>query len=279
MKPYSFRCRKDGPEPGSVYNQGRLSSKPLLQVWIGHLTKASLKAPELLTAKPVSPAESCRHRPRTGTISTCRDFFFHRRNQGCPTRISVIIETRLGFCKREGLALDKREGNKTPANHRQPASRFCFVCGTENPVGLRLPFYNDQRIVWTEFTPPDTYQGWPGVLHGGIIAAVLDETIGRVAFLYDKWVQTGKLELKFRKPAPLGKIMRVQAELVKDSGRVLEMRGALILADTGDLLAEATGLCFRIPDQSRKALALQLGDEFEVWETWLAQNRQEPIFR
>lgn len=172
------------------------------------------------------------------------------------------------------MAMDIEEASLTNTDHRQPASRFCFVCGTENPAGLRLPFYNDNRIVWTEFIPPVTYQGWPGVLHGGIIAAVLDETIGRVSFLYDKWVQTGKLELKFRKPTPLGEPLRVQAELVKDSGRVLEMQGTLTLVKTGDLLAEASGLFLRIPEESRATLALQLGDEFDVWEEWLARNRQ-----
>lgn len=146
-------------------------------------------------------------------------------------------------------------------------------------MGLRLPFYNDHRVVWTEFTPPDTFQGWPGVLHGGIIAAVLDETISRVAFLYDKWVQTGKLELKFRKPAPLGEPLRVQAELIKDTGRVLEMRGTLTLVNTGALLTEASGLFLRIPNESRAALAQQLGNEFAIWEEWLARNRQERIMQ
>ena len=61
---------------------------------------------------------------------------------------------------------------------RQPGSASCFVCGTDNPHGLGAVFYDDGEKVWTELTPALHHQGWPGVLHGGIISAVLDETIG-----------------------------------------------------------------------------------------------------
>ncbi len=158
---------------------------------------------------------------------------------------------------------------------RQPGSELCFVCGRNNPIGLKLDFYNDHEKVWTEFTPQEYHQGWPGVLHGGIITALLDETIGRVAFLYDKWVTTGKIEVKFRKPTPLGQKLLVTGELVKDSGRAMEMRGTVKLADSGEVLAEASGLFIRIPDSARNELVQQLGGDFSVWEEWLVKTRQQ----
>jgi acyl-coenzyme A thioesterase PaaI-like protein len=91
---------------------------------------------------------------------------------------------------------------------RQPGSALCFVCGTQNPHGLGLQFFDDGKTVWTELTAAEHHQSWPGVLHGGIIAAVLDETIGRVAFLHDRWVHTARLVTRYVKPAPLGEPLR-----------------------------------------------------------------------
>ncbi|MEI7555947.1 PaaI family thioesterase [Candidatus Chlorohelix sp.] len=156
---------------------------------------------------------------------------------------------------------------------RQPASDFCFVCGRNNPAGLRLDFYNNKTQVWTEFTPTEYYQSWPGILHGGIITTLLDETISRVAFLYDKWVSTGKLEVKFRKPTPLGQKLRISGELVRDAGRAMEMRGRIQVIETGEITAEASGLFVRLPDATRHEIIKAVGGDFAEWEEWLAKNR------
>ncbi len=64
--------------------------------------------------------------------------------------------------------------------HLQPNSRYCFLCGVENPIGLNLRFYEaEDGHVEARFTPKEEHQGYPGVLHGGITSALLDETIGR----------------------------------------------------------------------------------------------------
>ena len=52
---------------------------------------------------------------------------------------------------------------------------MCFGCGQKNPIGLKLMFKLDGKMARAEFTPRDDFQGWPGVLHGGIIAMILDE--------------------------------------------------------------------------------------------------------
>ena len=58
---------------------------------------------------------------------------------------------------------------------KQPNSRMCFVCGIENPIGLKLSFYTDDegRCI-TRFQPRPEHQGYPGQLHGGIISTLLD---------------------------------------------------------------------------------------------------------
>ncbi|MBI4952476.1 MAG: PaaI family thioesterase [Myxococcales bacterium] len=156
---------------------------------------------------------------------------------------------------------------------RQPGSALCFVCGTENPHGLGVTFYDDGAKVWSELTPAEHHQGWPGVLHGGIVSALLDETIGRVAFLHDRWVQTARLALRFVRPAPIGVTLRAEGRLTRDQRRLMHMQGVLVVAGTGTVLSEATGTFVPLPDAARDSLARQLGGDFAAWEQWLSENR------
>ena len=90
---------------------------------------------------------------------------------------------------------------------KQPSSRTCFVCGRQNPVGLKVNWYNDhvaQRVQAT-VTIPEHFKGYPGIVHGGIIATLLDETAGRSLLLGgddSNLMVTLKLEVKYRKPVP-----------------------------------------------------------------------------
>ncbi len=157
--------------------------------------------------------------------------------------------------------------------NRQPGSALCFVCGTENPHGLGAVFQDDGERVWTEVTPAVHHQGWPGVLHGGIVSAILDETIGRVAFLHDRWVQTAKLSLRFLKPAPLGVPLRATGVLVKDQRRLMHMSGELVHAGSGEVLAQAEGTFMTLSDAARDAVVRELGGDFAAWESWLRTKR------
>ncbi len=145
---------------------------------------------------------------------------------------------------------------------KQPNSRMCFVCGMENPIGLKVFFYeDDEGRVIAKFTPREEHQGYPGFVHGGIIGALMDETIGRVVTSYDIWAVTAKLELKFRKPVPLGEQLTVIGELIRLRSRAFEARGELRLAD-GTVAVEGYGLYVRLPDEEieRRKAAL------DFWE-------------
>jgi acyl-coenzyme A thioesterase PaaI-like protein len=141
----------------------------------------------------------------------------------------------------------------TPESHsKQPNSLHCFVCGIENPVGLQLKIYQTAPgEIETIFTAPDHYQGYPGVLHGGIVATILDEISGR-AHMGDpsepRFMFTGKLEVLYRKNVPIGRPLRVVGKAVKSKGRVAE-GWAGIYDEAGTLLAEATTLLFDIPKE------------------------------
>jgi acyl-coenzyme A thioesterase PaaI-like protein len=101
--------------------------------------------------------------------------------------------------------------------------------------------------VWTEFTPGVEHQGYPGIMHGGILYTLLDETIGRVGFIRDMWVMTARMQVRYRHPVPIGSLLRVEGEAVRVRGRVLEARGRALLAD-GTVCAEANGLFMQAPD-------------------------------
>jgi uncharacterized protein (TIGR00369 family) len=132
---------------------------------------------------------------------------------------------------------------------KQPNSQMCFVCGLENPIGLKMAFYEDDegRVV-AKFTPGDKHQGYPGVVHGGIVTALLDEVLGRVAIAAGRWMVTGRLNMRFRRPIPLGETLTVMGEVVSWKKRTLEARGEIRLAD-GQVGAEATGTFLEIPPE------------------------------
>lgn len=132
---------------------------------------------------------------------------------------------------------------------KQPSSKMCFVCGRENPIGMHMQFYADgEGRVHANYVPHAEHQGYPGVMHGGLVTSLLDEIIGRTAIAGDLWCMTARLEVRFRRPVPIGESLRLVGEMTRKVGRVLEGRGEIRCDRDGELLAEARGLYLRIPD-------------------------------
>jgi acyl-coenzyme A thioesterase PaaI-like protein len=124
---------------------------------------------------------------------------------------------------------------------KQPNSDHCFVCGRKNPRGLYMSFYDDgeQRVV-ARYTVPDAYQGYPGIVHGGILAAMLDEAVGRVAMIGDHhhFMMSVKLEIKYRHPVPTNAPLLIVGRVERMRGRLGQAVGEIILAD-GTVAAES----------------------------------------
>jgi acyl-coenzyme A thioesterase PaaI-like protein len=138
---------------------------------------------------------------------------------------------------------------------------MCFVCGIDNPIGLKLKFYTDDegRCV-AHFHPRPEHQGYPGHLHGGIISTLLDETMGRVLVPQGVFALTGRLEVKLRKPVPLDQELTVTGELTRNRSRAYEAIGTILLPD-GTLLVEGSGLYIRIPEEDLE----KAKEELEFW--------------
>lgn len=123
----------------------------------------------------------------------------------------------------------------------QPNSRDCFVCGMGNQHGLGMRFYSAAPgEVEARYTVDPVYQGYPGIVHGGIIAAMLDEVVGRVMMTDDpnRFFVTAKLEIRYRRPVPTGQELRLHGQLDRQKGRMTFAQGALFLPD-GTLAVEA----------------------------------------
>lgn len=118
--------------------------------------------------------------------------------------------------------------------HKQPNTSHCFVCGTENHSGLGLSFYDDANdTVESVFKIRDEFQGYPGISHGGILATILDEVIGRVAMIGDhhRFMMAVNMKVQFRNPVPVDTTVRAQGKLIKLKGRICKAHGQIFLPD------------------------------------------------
>ncbi len=122
----------------------------------------------------------------------------------------------------------------------------CFGCGKSNPIGLKLKFRNENGVARCEFTPEPEHQGWPGVVHGGILSTILDEAMGWAALFNGKKTVTGKLEVRFRRPARIGEPLLVEGKIIRGGERFLMVKAEARDRD-GNTVAEGTGTMFVIP--------------------------------
>ncbi|MDE3046139.1 MAG: PaaI family thioesterase [Verrucomicrobiota bacterium] len=119
---------------------------------------------------------------------------------------------------------------------------YCFACGKDNPDGLRLDWKVEGLITTTQFIPPRKYQGWKGILHGGIVATLLDEAMTRLAGIISGGALTAEMTVRYVTPAPIGEVLFVRGEIVNQLRRLVEMKASIHLGEpTGPLIAHSTG--------------------------------------
>jgi uncharacterized protein (TIGR00369 family) len=135
---------------------------------------------------------------------------------------------------------------------------MCFVCGKENSIGLHLTFFEEGEQVVASFTPGEEHQGFPGILHGGIISALLDETVGRAILALNLWAVTARMEIDFRAPVPIGRPVTISGRIVEFGKRKFKGQGELRLED-GTVAAKATAIYVRMPEAQKDEVAQRLG--------------------
>jgi acyl-coenzyme A thioesterase PaaI-like protein len=133
--------------------------------------------------------------------------------------------------------------------NKQYNSAFCFACGLESPSGLRLRFFdNSHDQVFTHFTIDPQHAGYPGMAHGGIVAAILDEVAGRTVMIGHpkRFFVTARMDVRFRRPVPVGVPLGATGWLLKRRASRTRTH-AEIISDGKGILAEADILYTDLP--------------------------------
>ncbi len=122
-----------------------------------------------------------------------------------------------------------------------PNSKSCFVCGDHNPAGLGVRFETDGEQVWTSFVPHEKHMGYAGVTHGGVIAAVLDETMGWAPCVVEKrFCVSVEISVSYRKSLPIGLPVTVRGWMTSSTRRIWEAEGDIRDAE-GTVFATGRG--------------------------------------
>lgn len=115
---------------------------------------------------------------------------------------------------------------------------MCFGCGEANPIGLKLKLKVEGERATTTFTPKNVHQSYVGIVHGGIMAALLDEAAGRLLYELGWDAVTAQIEVKFKEPARIGKKILIRAEVQDKRGKLIHTFSRATTS-YGELLAEA----------------------------------------
>jgi uncharacterized protein (TIGR00369 family) len=128
------------------------------------------------------------------------------------------------------LKLEPKDGNR------------CFGCGAANDAGMKLRFELDldEKRTFGRFALGANYAGGGGFAHGGIIAVVLDEAMGKISKLTDERAVTAEMSVEYRKPVPVDQEIVVQGWQVEEKGRN-RFRAAEVHDTQGNLLARGKG--------------------------------------
>jgi len=132
---------------------------------------------------------------------------------------------------------------------KQHISKMCFVCGEKNDFGLHARFYEtDSNELIALINPSEQHQGYPGRMHGGIAATILDETIARsICNGKDEqiWGVTMELKTRFRKPIPIGQELKIVGRVTIEGTRSFEGTGEIVLPN-GEIAVSAEGKYMKV---------------------------------
>lgn len=158
---------------------------------------------------------------------------------------------------------------------KQQNSRMCIVCGMKNDLGLKTSFYElENGELAAVFKPLDVHQSYPGRLHGGIAAAILDETIGRAVMIRDEnfWGVTVEFNIRYKKPIPLNEELKAICRITRDTSRIFEGTGEIYLS-TGEVAATAEGKYMKMPIEK----IANFDEDNEEWKVISSEDDPDEI--
>ncbi len=125
--------------------------------------------------------------------------------------------------------------------------KFCFGCGTKNPISLKLKFSFDGEICKAEFIPKEYHQGFDGVVHGGITATLLDEAVANLFYQKNRIAMTAELAIRYHHPLRVGKKYYITAEIEKKRGKIT-YSVAYVYDEAGNRVASSKAKQIEIED-------------------------------
>lgn len=142
-----------------------------------------------------------------------------------------------------------------------PHTHSCFVCGESNPLGLNLRFQSDGLIVRTQFIPRPEHIGFKDVIHGGILATLLDEImVWACAVQTKQFAYCAEMNVRFLQPARPAQILTAIGELTANRRRILDAKAELRDA-AGEIIATSTGKYMPIPQTVVDEMATDFVDD------------------
>jgi Uncharacterized protein, possibly involved in aromatic compounds catabolism len=135
-----------------------------------------------------------------------------------------------------------RPAIETPGGRFEFAPHNCFACGTLNAGGLGLALHVEPGRSWTEVALDRRFEGWDGIIHGGILCTILDEVMAWALVGEDNWGVTARMAIDFRRPVEVGAAIRAEGWITRSRRRIVDTTGHILDAVTGAELATATGV-------------------------------------
>jgi len=150
----------------------------------------------------------------------------------------------------------KTHGHETRSH--KPQKNHCFVCGQDNKDGMKLKFILDEarQTFVCKFRLGKRYTGPPGHCHGGIIASILDDAMGKVNKLHQVVALTREMTVEYLKPVPLHKPLRAEGREIQKRGRT-HVNAAEILNEKNEVLARSRGIFIAIDPEKMFAKYLE----------------------
>ena len=135
----------------------------------------------------------------------------------------------------------------------------CFACGELNEVGLHLRLNLEPGRCWTELALPRRFEGWEGIIHGGILSTILDEVMAWSLVSHDNWGVTARMSIDFRKPVTVGQAIRAEGWITESRRRIQVTAGRIVDAESGVELAVAEATYVAATDVRKRELKERYG--------------------
>jgi uncharacterized protein (TIGR00369 family) len=135
----------------------------------------------------------------------------------------------------------------------------CFACGELNEVGLHLKLNLEPGKCWTELEMPRRFEGWEGIIHGGILCTILDEVMAWALVARDNWGVTARMSIEFHKPVTVGQAIRAEGWITESRRRIQITAGRIVDAESGVELAVAEATYVAATETRKRELKERYG--------------------